>query len=301
MPTSKIPRPLLIGAGLLGTVALALLAGPWAHAAVRATGVDVPYVKVFRYLLLLLLLVLGAVTLRPLRDVPRDLWGMRGERSRPFLALPGAAVALAALVSIALADAIAGNLVWDRAHGAAKVLDRLPAALARAAIVGILEEAFFRGWLYDRFRRGRGIGASTVLVAVVYAGIHAFRESRGPKQLGPGFGQGLEILRSWGETLVDLEGFGPSFLGLFALSIALTGAYLRFRTLWFGVGLHSAAIAYLPLHSAATERHIERNWMGSKWLYDGLPGWIALGLLAVLLWPRRARDATSVVGDEGPA
>ena len=293
MPTTPIVRFLRVAAAVVGTVMIGLLAGPLVYRGVEAIGADVPYIKVFRYLLLVLLLGLGMWAMKPWRDAPKDLFGLRGERSRPLLAIPGALAALAALVSIALADALAGNLIWDAEHGTTKLLERLPASLLRAAVVGIIEEVFFRGWLFERFRRRRGVGASAILVAVVYAGIHAFRESHGPRRLGPGFDQGLEILRGWGATLLDMDSFGPSFLGLFALSLALTGAYLRFRTLWFGIGLHAAAVAYLPLHSAATQRLIDRNWLGSKWLYDGVPGWIAIGLLAALLWPWRAAKASA--------
>ena len=68
----------------------------------------------------------------------------------------------------------------------------------------------------------------------------------------------------------------------------LTAAVVRWKTLWFGIGLHAAAVTWLPLHSGMTQRRVDRDWLGSKWLYDGVPGWTVLALLAFLLWPRRA-------------
>jgi hypothetical protein len=35
-----------------------------------------------------------------------------------------------------------------------------------------------------------------------------------------------------------------------------------------------------------TIRTSDRDWIGSKWLYDGPLGWIALAVLGWVLWPR---------------
>jgi membrane protease YdiL (CAAX protease family) len=293
--SARVPRLLLrillVVATLAATAAAALVLGPPLHGLLEGAGLDLPYVKTFRYLLLGLLVGVGAVALRPWRDVPPDLWGLRGPRSRPGLAAAGALVGVGALVAVAALDALAGNLVWDVRHGREKALDRLPAALLGGVLVGLVEEVFFRGWLFHRFRRSLSVAASAGLVAVVFAGVHAFRASPSLSRIGPGVEEGGRILAAWARHLVDPHGFGPSFVGLLALSLALTASYLRFRTLWFAVGLHGAAVAYLPLHSAATERLVARDWLGSKWLYDGVPGWALLGLLAALLWPRRPPPA----------
>ena len=284
-PLGPLARAALVVLAIAATIGLALVVGPLVHGGLVAVGIDRPYTKIFRYVTAVLLVALGLIALRPWRDVPPDLYGLRGPRSRPALVLAGAATALAVLVAIALFDAAAGHLSWDP-RAKTKVAERWVEAVGRGIVVGLIEEVAFRGWGFTRLSRRFPVGGAAALVALVFAGIHGFRESRAPKGLAPSIESGLEILGSWGANVVDLHRFGPSFVGLFLLSLALTAAFLRFRTLWFGVGLHGAAVAWLPLHSAATQRDIERDWSGSKWLYDGAPGWVALGLLAWILWPR---------------
>ncbi len=106
----------------------------------------------------------------------------------------------------------------------------------------------------------------------------------------------LEILGAWAARLADVADFGPSFAGLFLFAFALEGARRRFGTLSFGVGAHAAVYVLLQIHSALTDptpdpalpEGVEpRSWLGSKWLYDGVPGLLLLLGLAVVLWPRR--------------
>jgi hypothetical protein len=138
-------------------------------------------------------------------------------------------------------------------------------------------------------------------VAFVFAFLHAFRETDAPKDLPATAASGVAILEAWASNLLDPGEFLPSAFGLFLLSLASSAAYLRFSTLWFGVGMHGLAVAYLPLHSALTQRTVERDWAGSKWLYDGVPGFLALGLLAWLLWPRGGdADATARAASPAP-
>ena len=282
--------PLLAMAAAFGG---AILLAPALHALLSRGGLPLPFSRVFRYLLLALLMTALCVTLRPWNDIPPDLYGLRGPNARPRLALYGAATAIALLVALAGIDALAGNLAWDRVRGPGLVRHRLFQAIGRGIVLGLAEEFFFRGWFFGRLRRRSGDVRAAVVVALVFGAIHAFRESDAPRHAAASSLGALRILGSWAGNLVDWEDFGPSCLSLALLSLLLTGAFLRWRTLWFGVGLHGAAVAWLPLHSAATMRSVERDWLGSKWLYDGVPGWVLLSLLAWFVWPRRTPTSPS--------
>ena len=73
-------------------------------------------------------------------------------------------------------------------------------------------------------------------------------------------------------------------------------------TLWFGIGLHGAT-AWLPVHSALTQRSIERDWAGSKWLYDGVPGWIVLATVLYLVAraPKAVIEPPAAPGSDQPS
>src|SRR5262245_54562490 len=76
------PRPpvssWVVVLALAGALAAAvLLAGPLTNAIDAVFHDEAEFAKVFRYLVLGLMVVAIAVTLRPWRDVPADWWGLR--------------------------------------------------------------------------------------------------------------------------------------------------------------------------------------------------------------------------------
>ena len=97
----------------------------------------------------------------------------------------------------------------------------------------------------------------------------------------------FEALAAWAGNLVDVQDFLPRFVGLFLLATLLSAAFLRTRSLYLSIGIHYGALVLINQLSALTERTPERDWMGSKWLYDGVPGWIAMALATPALWRRR--------------
>lgn len=286
------PRPILVIAAVLAAFAAAILLSGPLHGALASFFPAIPFAKVFRYLLLALLLGVLVVAAAPWRDFDKaTLYGLRGPRSRPRLVFVGFAIAVALLATIAGLDALLGHLRFDEAQGWRKFKARLPAVIGGAIVLGLVEEIFFRGWLFERVRTRLSTPATALLLSLVFGGLHAFRASDAPRDLVAGPAAAVSTMGAWARNLVDLRDFGPSFLALVLLSLVLTAAYLRFRTLWFGVGFHGGASMFMNLNSALTDRDVERNWLGSKWLYDGVVGWVLLAVLLVVLWPRAARIA----------
>lgn len=295
VPPAPAPRPLALVGALVGALAVAVLASGPLHHAIAAFGGDPEFPKVFRYLALALLVGVLFATLRPWRDVPRDVWGLRGPVARTLRLLLAGAVAVAVLLTlVACVHALAGAVAWDDAPWAwRKFLRRLPKYLLPAVPFALLEESFFRGWLPDRLRRRHGPRAAVVVAAAVFALLHAFRRSDAP-DVAPGAAGALAIVAAWARNAADVASTGPSLVGLFLFALVLSAARARFSTLAFSVGAHAAAYAYLPLYSALTQPVHDGvgdppwSWLGSKWLYDGVPGALLLAALLVLL-ARRPR------------
>ena len=81
-PTRGPVSPAVFVAAVLGAVALGVvLAGPL-HALLARFVHRPDFAKVYRYLTLGLLVATLVVLLRPWRDVPRDVWGLRGPPGR---------------------------------------------------------------------------------------------------------------------------------------------------------------------------------------------------------------------------
>ena len=184
-------------------------------------------------------------------------------------ALVGALVGLGA-VSLMLGTYLASDICRlaihpDRLKLWRTVLGFVPAA----ALVGVLEELVFRGFILQRLlpwsRATAVIGSSAV-----YAAVH---------------------LRTTALALATCLELG----GLFLLGVVLSLSYLRTRQLYFAVGLH-AALAYgarvnkvlltFPDPSGAA-------WLvGTSRLVNGLIGWMGLlGIGALVLWWLRSSNA----------
>lgn len=302
-PSAPPPRPArgavppaVCVAAVLGAVALGVvLAGPL-HALLARVADRPDFAKVYRYLTLGLVVVTFALLLRPWRDVPRDLWGLRGPPGRNAGLVASGVVTMAVLLAALAALHFALDLVrWDPWDGVAKAEKRAWKFGLAALPFALVEETFFRGWLADRCARRFRPFAAAAVGAFVFAALHAARKSAAPDDVVPGAAGALEILGAWAARLGDVADFGPSFAGLFLFAFALEGARRRFRTLAFGIGAHAAVYVLLQIHSALTDptpdpslpEGVEpRSWWGSKWLYDGVPGLVLLAGLALVLWPR---------------
>jgi len=298
-PARPVSPGLLVAAALGALAAAVLLAGPL-HALLERVVEGPDFAKVFRYLALGLVVAAMFLLVRPWRDVPRDVWGLRGPAGRTAgLVGLGAATMAALLVALAALHFAAAEIQWDRWDGVEKARHRAWKFGLAALPFALLEETFFRGWLADRCARRFRPFRAALVGALVFAALHAARTSAAPDVVAAGPAGALAILGAWAARLVDVADFGPSFVGLVLFALALEGARRRFGTLAFGVGAHAAVYVLLQLHSALTDpvpdpslpRGIEpRSWLGSKWLYDGVPGLLLLAALAWGLWPRRPAD-----------
>jgi membrane protease YdiL (CAAX protease family) len=159
--------------------------------------------------------------------------------------------------------------------------------LGGAAAIAVLEELFFRGWMLSRFRERFAPFAAALATSLLFALPHLLKETNAPKGLSADSSGALAALDAWARSAVDFPVTLPKVFGMWLFGLALAAAFYRTRSLWLGIGIHAGAVFYVQALSALTERSPERNWAGSKWLYDGPPGWVLVALLALLLWPRR--------------
>jgi membrane protease YdiL (CAAX protease family) len=308
----RVPTRSLAVRAVLWVLALAaaigaavVLSGP-VTLALRGAGVDVEMGAVFRRVLLVAVLGVLVVGLHPWKDRPPGTWGLHGPAARPAHAALGVGIAFVLLGTIAAGQWAAGWFSWDAAKGAQKFASRAAGLVAAAVLISVAEEVFFRGWLFARLRARLRPLAAAAATSALFALPHLFKETNAPKGLSADPAGAWATLSAWASAAVDLRVAAPKMLGMFLFGLALSAAFVRTRSLWLGIGLHGGAVFFVQALSALTERSPERNWAGSKWLYDGPPGWIAIALTAALLWPRGRRpvagDAPAVAATAaGPA
>jgi membrane protease YdiL (CAAX protease family) len=148
------------------------------------------------------------------------------------------------------------DVIPDRARLWRVIITFIPAAL----LVSVLEELVFRGYLLQHLQ-AYSVRAAVLLSSALYAVVH---------------------LRSLAVTPAGAR----ELTGLLIFGIILCISYLRTGRLYLAIGLH-AVLAYgarvnkLFMGSADPSM----RWLvGTNRLLDGVIGWVALGVLAGLVW-----------------
>lgn len=299
MPAGLKTCTLVLLAVLLVATAAVLLT-PVVHALLVDLGWlgEDKFLKVLRRLLLIPLVLVLFAWLRPWRDGTLASYGLVGPRARPRVFLVAWGLTAAVASTVLAVHFAAGWLAWEEPLRLGPAFGRVGRWVVVGLVLAGIEEWFFRGWLDRRFRRTVSPLGAACAVAGIYAAIHAFKPSRLDIEVTHDVAGAWAGLRWWLSNLLDPVRFGPTFVGLFLLSLLLTIAWRRTKTLWAPIGIHAAGITVLRSYGAFTERAPQRTWAGTKELFDGPPLWALLVAAIILLraWPRperRVEDAGS--------
>jgi membrane protease YdiL (CAAX protease family) len=184
-----------------------------------------------------------------------------------------------------------GGIVLELRYPPMKTLGKVLFGLVGALIVGVGEEALFRGVLLRRFTRDAGRVAAVVLVTVVYAGVHGLRRMRieGAVDVKSGVAYTLALL---GRLVAPVDPM--PFFGLLLLGLLLVSARLASGGLWLPIGIHAIWVAVFRVGRLFLDVRPEPRWLvGTGWppLVGGATGAIAVAVCAMLLGRHVARGS----------
>jgi membrane protease YdiL (CAAX protease family) len=182
-----------------------------------------------------------------------------------------------------------GGVGFELRYAPSKTVRKALLGLVAALLVGVGEEALFRGVLLRRFMRDAGRVAGVVAVTVVYAGLHGLRRVRldGAVDMWSGLAYTEALL---GRVVAPVN-LMPLF-GLMLLGFLLAAARLASGALWLPIGIHAAWVAVFRVGRLFLDIRPEPRWLvGTGWppLVGGATGVIAAAICAVLLARHAAR------------
>jgi len=141
---------------------------------------------------------------------------------------------------------------------------RIPKALAGAAIIGLVEEYFFRGVLLQGLAGRVSAFWAVVASSAVYALVHFAQLPQYVPVAGYDPLEGFRVigllLGSLGSNLVIVE---SAFLGLFLSGVLLCLTFYHTGRLFVAVGLHGGWVFFTKLDGF----FIDCNYRGAPWLY----------------------------------
>jgi membrane protease YdiL (CAAX protease family) len=177
-----------------------------------------------------------------------------------------------------------------------KWASKLSGVLLTALGVSILEEFFFRGFVFQavnnffsgnaRDARGHRITlCATIVVTNLFYSLLHFTSSNKPL-IGPD----PSIIDSFRLILAPFSSFGgwqalwPAAVGLLILGSVLNVLLLRSGALYPAIGMHAGCIFFIKLSSSFADFSSSPSLLfGSAKLYDGIIGWGVLIAIGVVL------------------
>jgi len=152
-------------------------------------------------------------------------------------------------------------------------------------LIGIIEEFFFRGFLFLTFKELWNTKASLVVTNLIYALVHFFPKSKLAPGVEPTVMESFGVLgAAFSPSPSHLVTLLPSIAGLFLFGLILSFAFLRTGSLYQSIGIHAGAVFSLKLNRRFMPDVSEKMnfWTGTKNLYDGAAGLAVLALAAFL-------------------
>jgi membrane protease YdiL (CAAX protease family) len=153
--------------------------------------------------------------------------------------------------------------------------------LASALLIGLIEEFFFRAFIFQSLRKRWAIPASLLAANALYAVVHFFKGGNYPVPAQPSPADALKIILHLGDAFLKPGEIWPSFVGLLLFGLILSYAYLKTGSLAMSIGLHAGCVFFLKMDNwfVASVPGASSLLFGDKNLYSGLLGWLFLGLL----------------------
>lgn len=156
---------------------------------------------------------------------------------------------------------------------------------AAGLIVGLLEEFFFRGFLFSFFRDGlfKNTIAAVLVTSVIYSLVHFIGEKTPYIDSTPTFFDSLRLVASPFSNLAQWKDYWPGALGLFIFGVVLNDLVIRTRSLYPCIGLHAGCVFFVKLDGYFLNVPADSLFWGGSKAYDGFLGWIALAALGLIL------------------
>lgn len=223
--------------------------------------------------------------------------GLSFDRSKQFFVW--FALGLFMLMFIALMQWLSGN--WGEVKSVQ--LSAIPAiifsALLGGLLIGLLEESLFRGLVLRLFYSAVRPLPAVLLSAAFFAWLH-FKKV--PPELWTSetevfWWSGL-YLCFWTVMSLVLTFNLPLFLNLMMTGILLNMVYIRYKSLWPGIGLHAGWVVFIITFKDLVDV-VYRGWtgilFGTERFIDGLMPGLIMGGLVVWLYCRSSHGEESLV------
>ena len=232
--------------------------------------------------------LLAVVTFVRFRKEMFVRFGMDWRKDSLRLFWTGFLTVLIILALFTIVQLLAGNahvalcdLSWQR------WVYKFVSCLGGGLLIGIMEEFFFRGFIFTALRDKMFHGSiplAMVVTSLFYASVHFVSVRKPVISPDPGFLDSLKMIMAPIQSFADWQAVWPAAIGLFLFGMVLNYCVVRTRSLFPSIGLHAGAVffvRFIGLFIAFLEKNV--LFWSTKKVYDGALGWIFLLLVGWIL------------------
>lgn len=213
-------------------------------------------------------------------------YGLYGAPRIPALLTAGFAGGFLTLVLVTFVKLAAGAARFEMEPLSWEWILKPLSVLFSAFLIGLIEEFFFRGVVYQSMvRQFRWpVWASVLGTSVFYSIVHFVSVKKPFIGPDPGIADSLKLVAAPLASLAGWPEFWRGAVGLLIFGVVLNLLSIRSRSLFMSIGLHAGCVFFVKLDGFMVEfsNHAPLLW-GSAKMYDSISGWIALTLMGFLL------------------
>jgi membrane protease YdiL (CAAX protease family) len=159
-------------------------------------------------------------------------------------------------------------------------------------MVGLVEEALFRGALFGALRRVHHWTLALGISSVIYAILHFLQKPPNPSEVT--WNSGFTTVWTMFEGFANVEVFLPGFLILTLVGGILAFLYQDTGSLYAPIGLHASWVFSVKMYASVTVAQPEASkWFwGSRKLTDGWVGFFVLAIFmaGLMVWRQRRKQ-----------
>ncbi|MHB8381689.1 MAG: CPBP family intramembrane glutamic endopeptidase [Candidatus Binataceae bacterium] len=265
-------------------LAAAVIVAPFAAVAVARAGFRYPFPRIFDRVVMFALFGVIIYAARDLRLAALLRAGFKNPRGGGWRAIRGFLVSIG-VMTLLFAAALA--LGAGRPGALAHAGYLFPKYIAAAIAIGILEEAFFRAFLFGGMCQDFGRTGALVASSALYALAHLVRSPAHFYLARLDLSAGVRTLAGSGAQFAHPASALPTLFGLFLLGIVLAQAYIVTGSVYFSIGLHAGFVLGSKLWpKMISPRAILPGWLagwGHQPLISGAAAWLAALIIFAIL------------------
>ena len=256
---------------------------------------DYPFSRIFDRVFMVVGVILFSTFLRRLGiSSPKQL-GLTPLRQGYTDLLLGFFLALASMIALVLAMTAVDIFMPQVRYSFSRTLQIFLSALLSAIAVGVLEEIFFRGIIFQGLVEDWRPGGAILATSLFYSVVHFVSPAEKIPLSGLQPLAGVRHLIYAFRVFLDPAPLLPGICGLFLIGFVLCYAYLRSGSLYLSIGLHAGWV--FGLKSTRIFGDYSREALG--WLFgssdpgivSGVAGWTGILTVGVVVhWMTRKRQ-----------